>query len=210
MSGLQVQEIKQKFGSIGKVGKKMDEKQLVVIEEAVKQILEAIGEDPNRAGVKNTPTRVAKMYKEVFASLREPEFNDYALFDSLNEDDMVLVKDIQFYSMCEHHLLPFYGKVHVAYVPDEKKVLGLSKLPRLVEYCAKRPSVQEDLTIMIANKLVEHVPVKGVAVAIEAEHMCMTMRGVKSPNSLTKTFHYQGIFKTDREQKEDFLRAIEA
>ncbi|WP_429950975.1 GTP cyclohydrolase I FolE [Enterococcus sp. AZ101] len=187
----------------------MDEKQLAMIEQAVKQILRAIGEDPERAGVKDTPTRVAKMYNEVFSSLRAPEFDDYALFDSLNEEDMVLVKDIQFYSMCEHHLLPFYGKAHVAYIPDERKVLGLSKLPRLVEYCAKRPSVQEDLTIMIANKLVEHVPVKGVAVAIEAEHMCMTMRGVKSPNSLTRTFHYQGIFKTDRECKDDFLRAIE-
>lgn len=188
----------------------MNEEQLVTIEQAVKQILTAIGEDPDRAGVQDTPKRVAKMYNEVFSSLREPKFNDYALFDSLNEEDMVLVKDIQFYSMCEHHLLPFYGKVHVAYIPDKRKVLGLSKLPRLVEYCAKRPSVQEDLTIMIANKLVEHVPVKGVAVAIEAEHMCMTMRGVKSPSSLTKTFHYQGIFKTNKECKDDFLRGIKA
>ncbi|WP_207694214.1 GTP cyclohydrolase I FolE [Enterococcus sp. DIV0212c] len=188
----------------------MNDEQQVMIEQAVKQILTAIGEDPERMGVKDTPTRVAKMYKEVFSSLTAPEFDDYALFDSLNEDDMVLVKDIQFYSMCEHHLLPFYGKAHIAYVPDENKVLGLSKLPRLVEYCAKRPSVQEDLTIMIANKLVEHVPVKGVAVSIEAEHMCMTMRGVKSPNSVTKTFHYQGVFKNDRDRKDDFLRAIEA
>lgn len=178
------------------------------IEAAVTQILEALGEDPKREGLINTPRRVAKMYQEIFSSLNEPEFNDYPLFDSGNDNDMVLVKEIQFYSMCEHHLLPFFGKVHVAYVPEGNKVVGLSKLPRLVEYCAKRPSVQENLTVMIADQLVKHVPVKGVAVAIEEEHMCMTMRGVKTPNSLTKTFHYRGIFKEDREWKKDFLAAI--
>lgn len=187
----------------------MDLENKKIIEDAVRQILEAIGENPEREGLKNTPKRVAKMYDEVFGSLTGPEFDDYALFDSRNDDDMVLVKDIQFYSMCEHHLLPFYGKTHVAYIPDGNKVLGLSKLPRLVEYCAKRPSVQEDLTIMIAEQLVKHVPVKGVAVAIEAEHMCMTMRGVKSPHSSTKTFHYTGVFKEDREWKNDFLRALD-
>lgn len=186
----------------------MEEVQQETIEKAVKQILEAIGEDTERSGLKNTPKRVAKMYAEVFKSLNSPEFDDYALFDSKNEDDMVLVKDIHFYSMCEHHLLPFFGKVHVAYIPDGNKVLGLSKLPRLVEYCAKRPSVQEDLTIMIAEKLAANVPVKGVAVSIEAEHMCMTMRGVKTPASKTKTFHYKGLFKEDREWKRDFLQAI--
>lgn len=187
----------------------MDLENKKIIEDAVKQILEAIGENPEREGLKNTPKRVAKMYGEVFGSLTGPEFDDYALFDSRNEDDMVLVKDIQFYSMCEHHLLPFFGKAHVAYIPDGNKVLGLSKLPRLVEYCAKRPSVQEDLTIMIAEQLVKHVPVKGVAVSIEAEHMCMTMRGVKSPHSSTKTFHYTGVFKEYRDVKNDFLRAID-
>ena len=186
----------------------MDTEKQVIIEEAVKQILEALGEDTEREGLKNTPKRVAKMYNEVFASLTGPEFDDYALFDSRNDEDMVLVKDIQFYSMCEHQLLPFFGKAHVAYVPDGNKVLGLSKLPRLVEYCAKRPSVQEDLTIMIADQLMKHVPVKGVAVSVEAEHMCMTMRGVKTPSSSTKTFHYTGIFKEDREWKNDFLSAI--
>lgn len=180
-----------------------------IIENAVRQILDAIGEDTEREGLKNTPKRVAKMYAEIFQSLDGPDFNDYALFDSKNEEDMVVVKNIQFYSMCEHHLLPFFGKVHVAYVPDGNKVLGLSKLPRLVEHCAKRPSVQEDLTVMIAEKLAENVPVKGVAVAVEAEHMCMTMRGVKSPASVTKTFHYRGIFKEDREWKRDFLQAID-
>ncbi|EOH87303.1 GTP cyclohydrolase I FolE [Enterococcus pallens] len=178
------------------------------IEAAVKQILEAIGEDPEREGLIDTPKRVAKMYGEVFSSLNEPEFDDYTLFASGNDDDMVVVKDIQFYSMCEHHLLPFFGKVHIAYVPEGDKVLGLSKLPRLVDYCTKRPSVQENLTVLIADQLVKHVPVKGVAVSIEAEHMCMTMRGVKTPHSSTKTFHYTGIFKEDREWKRDFLAAI--
>lgn len=187
----------------------MDLENKQTIEDAVKQILKAIGENPDREGLKNTPKRVAKMYDEVFGSLTGPEFDDYALFDSRNEDDMVLVKDIQFYSMCEHHLLPFFGKAHVAYIPDGNKVLGLSKLPRLVEYCAKRPSVQEDLTVMIVEQLVKHVPVKGVAVSIEAEHMCMTMRGIKSPHSSTKTFHYTGVFKEDRDVKNDFLRAID-
>jgi GTP cyclohydrolase I len=187
----------------------MELEQQQIIEAAVKQILKAVGEDPERSGLKETPTRVAKMYAEIFDGLAEPEFDDYKLFDSLNEEDMVLVKDIQFYSMCEHHLLPFFGKVHIAYIPAGGQVLGLSKLPRLVEYCAKRPSVQEDLTVMIAEKLAANIPVKGIAVAIEAEHMCMTMRGVKSPVSVTKTFHYTGVFKTDREWKRDFLRALQ-
>ncbi|MGY3777068.1 GTP cyclohydrolase I FolE [Isobaculum melis] len=186
----------------------MDKKQQAIIEAAVTQILTAIGEDPKRSGLKDTPKRVARMYGEVFSSLTEPVFDDYALFDSRNEEDMVLVKDIQFYSMCEHHLLPFFGKAHIAYIPDGNQVLGLSKLPRLVEYCAKRPSVQEDLTMMIAEELSKNVPVKGIAVSIEAAHMCMTMRGVKTPDSLTKTFHYRGLFKENSEWKNDFLQAI--
>ena len=184
-------------------------KEQEIIEKAVQDILMAIGEDPNRAGLKETPARVFRMYQEIFSSLSEPEFSDYKLFDSQNQEDMVLVKDIHFYSMCEHHLLPFFGKAHIAYIPKGNKVLGLSKLPRLVDYCAKRPSVQEDLTVMIAKNLETHVPVKGVAVAIEAEHMCMEMRGVKAPNSLTKTFHYRGVFKDNVEAKRDFLRGIE-
>ena len=109
--------------------------------------------------------------------------------------------------LCEHHLLPFYGKVHVAYLPEGGKVLGLSKLPRLVEHCAKRPTVQEDLTVTIARKLQENIPVKGIAVAIEAEHMCMTMRGVKTPQSSTKTFQFTGLFK-EQEWKNQFLMEI--
>ncbi|MDT2756181.1 GTP cyclohydrolase I FolE [Enterococcus asini] len=184
----------------------MDKQQ--IIEKAVKDILFAIGENPERPGLQETPARVARMYAEVFSGLTTP-FDDYKLFDSTSQTEMVVVKDIHFYSMCEHHLLPFFGLVHIAYIPAENKVIGLSKLPRLVEHCARRPSVQENLTEMIATELATHIPLKGVAVAIEAEHLCMAMRGVRSPQSRTKTFYYSGCFKEDREMKEDFLQAIQ-
>ncbi|MGX6971200.1 GTP cyclohydrolase I FolE [Vagococcus bubulae] len=187
----------------------MEQDKQLQIEEAVKTILTAIGEDIDRDGLKETPKRVAKMYAEVFSSVREKEFTNYKVFPSLNEDDMVLVKDIEFYSMCEHHLLPFFGKAHVAYIPSDNKVLGLSKVARMVDFCAKRPNVQEDLTIQIANLINEKVKTKGVAVSIEAEHMCMAMRGVKARGSVTKTFHYQGVFKEDKDVKNDFLRALD-
>lgn len=192
-----------------KVGIRMELEKQMQIEEAVKTILTAIGEDVDRDGLKETPKRVAKMYAEVFSSVQEKEFTNYKVFPSLNEDDMVLVKDIEFYSMCEHHLLPFFGKAHVAYIPSDNKVLGLSKVARMVEFCAKRPNVQEDLTIQIANLINEKVKTKGVAVSIEAEHMCMAMRGVKARGSVTKTFHYQGVFKEDKDVKNDFLRALD-
>lgn len=192
-----------------KVGIRMEQEKQLQIEEAVKTILTAIGEDVDRDGLKETPKRVAKMYAEVFSSVQEKEFTNYKVFPSLNEDDMVLVKDIEFYSMCEHHLLPFFGKAHVAYIPSDNKVLGLSKVARMVEFCAKRPNVQEDLTIQIANLINEKVKTKGVAVSIEAEHMCMAMRGVKARGSVTKTFHYQGVFKEDKDVKNDFLRALD-
>lgn len=192
-----------------KVGIRMEQEKQFQIEEAVKTILTAIGEDVDRDGLKETPKRVAKMYAEVFSSVQEKEFTNYKVFPSLNEDDMVLVKDIEFYSMCEHHLLPFFGKAHVAYIPSDNKVLGLSKVARMVDFCAKRPNVQEDLTIQIANLINEKVKTKGVAVSIEAEHMCMAMRGVKARGSVTKTFHYQGVFKEDKDVKNDFLRALD-
>lgn len=175
------------------------------IEAALRQILKAVGEDPQRPGLLETPQRVARMYEEIFAGLQE-EFSDYKLFPSDNEE-MVLVKDIQFYSMCEHHLLPFFGQVHIAYYPKGGEVLGLSKFPRLVEHCAKRPSVQENLTVLIGKKLAENVPNEGVAVSITAQHMCMEMRGVKTPHSTTTTYFYSGKFK-ESEEKQSFLQAI--
>ncbi len=178
------------------------------IESAVRDILDAVGEDPDRPGLKETPARVARMYEEVFHGLIEPPFDDFKLFDSDNTDDMVVVKDIEFYSMCEHHLLPFYGNVHVAYIPSDRKVLGLSKFARLVRYAASRPNVQEDLTVMIGEALDKHIPVEGVAVAIEAEHMCMTMRGAKSPDSSTNTYYFSGVFDEDEDTKNDFLKSL--
>lgn len=184
----------------------MNDAQLKQIEDAVKQILGAVGEDVERPGLVETPKRVAKMYQEVFAGLNE-EFTDYKLFPSQTAGDLVVVRDIEFYSMCEHHLLPFFGKVHIGYYPVGGQVLGLSKFPRLVEHCAKRPSVQEDLTVKIAEALAEHVPNDGIAVMIEAKHLCMTMRGVKTPSSTTQTTHFSGRFLNAGERQE-FLQAV--
>ncbi|MGY3749862.1 GTP cyclohydrolase I FolE [Vagococcus acidifermentans] len=186
----------------------MNSEQKKIIQESVKNILRAIGEDVTREGLIETPERVAKMYEEIFSSVTETDFNNCKVFTSLSDDDIVLVKDIPFYSMCEHHLLPFYGKAHVAYIPSNKQIIGLSKIPRMVDYCAKRPNVQENLTIQIARLLEEKVSPQGIAVAIEAEHMCMSMRGIKKPGSTTKTFHYSGCFKTDRDLKREFLEAL--
>lgn len=186
----------------------LDDKQRETIEEAVKTILTTLGEDIQREGLKETPERVARMYEEVFSSLQEPEFTNYKVFDSLNEEDMVIVKEIEFYSMCEHHLLPFFGKVHVAYIPKNQQVLGLSKIPRMVDYCAKRPNVQENLTIQIANLVAETSQAQGVAVMVEAQHLCMAMRGIKTPHSTTQTTHFKGCFKENRDLQQDFIQAI--
>lgn len=189
---------------------KLEKNTQEVIEEAVSTILKALGEDVTRSGLVETPKRVASMYQELFSGLVDPVFNDYKLFESNQSGEMILIKDIQFYSMCEHHLLPFWGVAHVAYIPSKNQVLGLSKLARLVEYCAARPSVQEELTTMIGEGLVEHVPVKGVAVSIEAEHMCMTMRGVRTPHSTTKTYYYYGEFKKNNDWRNEFLSEVKS
>lgn len=165
------------------------------IEKAVKMILEAIGEDPEREGLKETPARVARMYEEIFSGLREdPELHLQKIFFQ-DHEEMVLVKDIPLYSMCEHHLLPFYGKAHVAYIPREGKVTGLSKLARVVDGFAKRPQLQERLTSQIADTIMHRLNAKGVLVVIEAEHMCMTFRGVKKPGSKTVTSAVRGLFR---------------
>tara|TARA_B100001250_G_scaffold406959_1_gene426892 strand:+ start:3658 stop:4269 length:612 start_codon:yes stop_codon:yes gene_type:complete len=175
------------------------------IRAAVVEILEAIGEDSQRDGLQRTPERVAKMYAEVFAGLREdPEHHLEVQFEA-GHDEMVLVKDIAFYSMCEHHLLPFVGKAHVAYVPGEQgKITGLSKLARLVEAYARRPQVQERLTSQVADKLMEALNPRGALVVIEAEHQCMSMRGVQKPGSLTLTSAVRGIFLSDATRAEAF------
>ncbi|MBM7619557.1 GTP cyclohydrolase I [Bacillus tianshenii] len=178
------------------------------IEQAVRLILEAIGEDPNREGLLDTPKRVAKMYTEVFSGLNEdPKEHFKTVFGEAHEE-LVLVKDISFFSMCEHHLVPFFGKAHVAYIPKGGKVTGLSKLARAVEAVAKRPQLQERITSTIADSIVESLDPHGVMVVVEAEHMCMTMRGVKKPGALTITSAVRGVLEKDAAARAEVLSFI--
>lgn len=179
------------------------------IEKAVREILEAIGEDPNREGLKDTPKRIARMYEEIFTGLKEdPGKHLEIYFQEENHDELVLVKDIPFYSMCEHHLVPFFGKAHVGYLPKDGKLTGLSKLARVVETVAKRPQLQERLTTTIADTLVEKLNPYGVIVVVEAEHMCMTMRGVKKPGSKTVTSAVRGVFNKDAKARAEAMALI--
>ncbi|RJQ28285.1 MAG: GTP cyclohydrolase I FolE [Peptococcaceae bacterium] len=183
---------------------------LVKIESAVRMILEAIGENPEREGLRSTPTRVARMYEEIFCGLREdPEAYLQRLFLEEHEE-MVLVKDIPMYSMCEHHLLPFFGKAHVAYIPRRGNVTGLSKLARVVEGYAKRPQLQERLTSQIADAIMKKLSPHGVLVVIEAEHMCMTIRGVKKPGSKTVTSAVRGLFERSEATRAEAFSLIRA
>lgn len=177
------------------------------IKEAVTMIIEAIGEDPKREGLLETPDRIARMYGEIFSGLKEDAKEHLKKVFTIDGDDMVIEKDITFYSMCEHHFLPFYGKVHIAYIPNGK-VAGLSKLARTVEVYAKRPQLQERLTSDIAEALMEHLNAKGAMVVIEAEHMCMTMRGIKKPGSKTVTTTARGVFKDNPSLKDEVYRLI--
>ncbi|NNU90429.1 GTP cyclohydrolase I FolE [Anoxybacillus sp. CHMUD] len=178
------------------------------IEQAVRLILEAIGEDPNREGLLDTPKRVAKMYAEVFSGLTEdPKVHLQTVF-SEDHEELVLVKDIPFYSMCEHHLVPFFGVAHVAYIPRGGKVTGLSKLARTVETVARRPQLQERITATVADAIMETLEPHGVMVVVEAEHMCMTMRGVKKPGAKTVTTAVRGTFATDDKARSEILALI--
>ncbi len=178
------------------------------IEEAVRLILEAIGEDPNREGLLDTPKRVAKMYEEVFSGLNEDPKKHFETIFSEDHEELVLVKDIPFYSMCEHHLVPFFGKAHVAYIPQNGRVTGLSKLARAVEAVAKRPQLQERITSTIADSIMEKLEPHGVMVVVEAEHMCMTMRGVKKPGSKTVTTAVRGTLANDTNARSEILSLI--
>jgi GTP cyclohydrolase I len=178
------------------------------IEQAVRLILEAIGEDPTREGLLDTPKRVAKMYGEVFSGLKEDPSEHFKTIFGEDHEELVLVKDIPFYSMCEHHLVPFYGKAHVAYIPKGGKVTGLSKLARAVEAVAKRPQLQERITSTIADSINDSLDPHGVMVVVEAEHMCMTMRGVKKPGSQTITSAVRGIFRKDNAARSEVLSLI--
>jgi GTP cyclohydrolase I len=178
------------------------------IEEAVRLILEAVGEDPNREGLLDTPKRVARMYEEVFAGLNQDPKQYFETIFGEDHEEVVLVKDIPFYSMCEHHLVPFFGKAHVAYIPKGGKVTGLSKLARAVEAVAKRPQLQERITSSIANSIMEKLEPHGVMVVVEAEHMCMTMRGVKKPGSKTVTSAVRGTLAEDVSARAEILALI--
>lgn len=178
------------------------------IKQAVRMILEAVGEDPDREGLLDTPKRVAKMYAEVFEGLRVDEEHYFETIFSENHEELVLVKDIPFYSMCEHHLVPFYGKAHVAYIPRGGRVVGLSKLARALEAVARRPQLQERITSTVADAIMKRLEPHGVLVVVEAEHMCMTMRGVKKPGSKTVTTAARGLFETDAAQRAEVLSLI--
>ncbi len=178
------------------------------IERAIRMILEAIGEDPDRDGLIETPARVSRMYQEVFSGLTEdPEEHLDKVFPE-DHEEMVLVKDIPVYSMCEHHLLPFFGKAHVAYIPRGGKVTGLSKLARVVEGFARRPQLQERLTSQIADAIMKKLTPHGVLVVLEAEHMCMTFRGVRKPGSKTVTSAVRGMFQKNEVTRAEALSLI--
>jgi GTP cyclohydrolase I len=174
------------------------------IERAVREILIAIGDDPDRDGLRDTPSRVARSYAEQFAGMRlRPEDVLTKVFDA-DHDEMVLVRDIEVYSTCEHHLVPFFGHAHIGYIPNEKgQITGLSKLARLIDMYARRPQVQERMTSQVADALMETLEPRGVIVVVEAEHLCMTMRGVRKPGAKTLTSAVRGIFRdSDRTRAE--------
>ncbi len=173
------------------------------IQAAVRMILEAVGEDPDREGLLETPERVARMYQEIFSGLGEDPADQLMTFFNEEHSEVVIVKDIPFYSMCEHHLVPFFGKAHVAYIPNGKKITGLSKLARLVEVTARRPQLQERLTATIADSLMERLQAQGVAVKLEAEHLCMAMRGVNKPGTMTITTAVRGVYTEDTARRQE-------
>ena len=182
----------------------MDKKR---IEDAVREILIAVGEDPDRPGLVETPARVARMYEEIFSGLEDNPERHLKLFDE-GSDEMVIVRDIPLYSMCEHHLLPFVGKAHIAYIPSDGRVIGLSKLARIVDSFAKRPQLQERLTGQIADFIDESMHPMGVAVVIEAEHLCMTMRGARASGSQTRTSALRGIMRSDNRTRAEALSLL--
>ena len=193
-----------RYGANNKRKKKMDSEK---IKEGVKLILEGIGEDVSREGLLDTPDRIARMCEEIFGGLTMDAADHLQKQFSATNNNIVLEKDITFYSVCEHHLLPFYGKAHVAYIPDEK-VAGLSKLARTVEVLARRPQIQENMTAQIADAIEKNLQPKGVMVMLEAEHMCMTMRGVQKPGTLTSTIVTRGVFETDYSLQQTFLQMV--
>ena len=182
----------------------IDEKK---VQEGIRMILEGIGEDINRPGLIETPQRIANMYKEIYGGLEEDASVHLSkTFPAIN-NELVLEKDITFYSTCEHHLLPFYGKAHIAYIPDDR-VVGLSKLARTVDVYARRPQIQEQMTAQIGDAIMTHLKPKGVMVILQAEHMCMTMRGIKKPGSQTVSIAVRGKFEEDEALRSTFFEML--
>jgi GTP cyclohydrolase I len=181
------------------------------ISKAVREIIEAIGEDPSREGIKDTPQRVAEMYAELFQGLHKDPKEDLEVGFELGHREMVVIKDIPFYSMCEHHLLPFFGVAHVGYIPnDEGRIVGISKLARVVETIARRPQVQERMTTEIADTIYTGLKASGVGVVVQAEHMCMIMRGIKKPGSNVITSALRGTFRSKAASRAEFFSIIQA
>lgn len=179
------------------------------LEQGVRLILEGIGEDLSREGLADTPRRVADMYEEIFAGLGQDAGEHFRVTFDESHQEMVLVRDIPLYSVCEHHLVPFIGRAHVAYIPGKDgRICGLSKLARVVDVFAKRPQVQERMTSQIADTIVEHLDPAGVIVVIEAEHLCMSMRGVKKPGAITTTSAVRGIFQTKAATRAEAMSLI--
>lgn len=180
-----------------------------MIEEGVKLILKGIGEDINREGLLGTPKRVADMYEEIFGGIeKDPAEELDSMFDE-NHDEIIIVKNIPFYSVCEHHLVPFIGKAHIAYIPNKTgKIIGLSKLTRVFDIVARRPQVQERLTTIVANTIMRKIKPRGVMIIVEAEHLCMSMRGVKKPNTITVTSAVRGIFRENPASRAEAMALI--
>lgn len=178
------------------------------IEAAVRELLAAIGEDPDREGLVETPRRVANMYEEIFAGLSEDPHQHVKIFHENQNDELVTVRDIPLYSMCEHHLVPFTGVAHIAYIPKNGRVIGLSKLARIVNCFARRPQLQERLTSEVADFLYRELEPQGVAVIIEAEHLCMTMRGARAAGSRTQTSALRGLMKSDVRTRAETLSLL--
>ena len=179
------------------------------IERAVREILEAVGEDPSREGLLETPGRVARMYEEIFSGLESDPLEHLKIFnEGGRHDELVLVKDIPLYSLCEHHLLPFIGRAHIAYIPKNGRIIGLSKFARIVDCFARRPQVQERLTGQIADFLYENLDPLGVAVFIQAEHLCMTMRGARAAGSMTQTSALRGCMRSDAKTRAEVMSLL--
>ena len=178
------------------------------IEEHIRGILIALGDDPDREGLLETPQRVARMYAEVFAGLHRDINKDIKVFHGEGNDEMILIGDIPFYSMCEHHLLPFHGKAHVVYIPRDGKIFGLSKVARIVDTLSRKPQLQEKLTSEIADAIEQAVDARSVCVVLEAEHLCMTMRGIRKPGSKTVTSAMRGGCRTDARTRNEALALI--